>query len=377
MKNVNESQKQSNNNEIRTNRSNMSTIKWLSTLKSNKKRSFRKAKVSFNLDGVGDIKIAKFHREANLPLYKIKDFDKHTKFCPCCSLPVEQKGFIEKFNFCDNTDKFSHCGTGISLYFSYFRFAILISFISFISMSLPTFYVTLDCSNSLKALCNIIFEEGKYRNNDTFQECEQFITLNKINDNRIIDKDWVLKYNSINLREYRILHFHIINSFENIDKILFNYSLIYFIGLISLFSINVLYIVFLSSLNKQYDILVTSPSDFTVVVTNLHSAFHIFWKKINAINYIINLRNNNGSDGSSKSTVTEMINKEIQLREELGLNFPQNKEIDILEAFHQFIKNKICETSKGYNFQINRINICYKIGEYMKIEEKIQEKKSS
>ena len=279
MKNENESQKQSNNNDLRTSRSNRPIIKWLSTLKKDKKRTFSSKKISFNLDGLGDIKSAKLHKEANRPMYKIKDFDKNAKFCPCCSLPVEQKGFIEKFNFWDNTDKFSECGCGISLYFSYFRFSIFISFIAFISMALPTFYMTYNYTVDLKSLCNIIFEKGEHRMNETFPECKNFITLNKINDHRIYDEDWVLKYNSINLRAYRLLHSHIINTFDNIDKILFNYSIIYFIGLICLFVINVLYIVFLYNINKQYDILVTSPSDFTVVVTNLHSAFHIFWKK--------------------------------------------------------------------------------------------------
>ena len=373
MKNENESQKQS-NSDLKSSRSNRSTIRWLSKLKKDKKSNFKSAKVSFNLDGLGDIELAKLHREANRPLNKIKDFDKNTKFCPCCSLPVEQKGYIERFNFWDNTDKFSECGRGISLYFSYFRFAILISAISFIIITIPTFYMTYNYTNGLKNVCNIIHTEGKYRINETFPECINFI-INENTGKRIIDEEWLLKYNSINLKEYRHLHSHIINSYENIDRTLFNYSIIYFIGLISLFLINISYIILLYNKNKEYDILVTSPSDFTVIVTNLHSAFKIFWKKINKINYIIKTRNKNEIDNTSKSTESKQRNKEIQLKEELGLNFPQNQEIDINEAFHQFIKNKLCENSKGYNFQINHINICYKIGEYMRIEEKIQDRK--
>ena len=53
--------------------------------------------MDFNMEGIGTIEFAKYHRSANRPLKKIKDFDQNTKFCPCCSLPVEQKGYIEKF----------------------------------------------------------------------------------------------------------------------------------------------------------------------------------------------------------------------------------------------------------------------------------------
>ena len=124
MKKENEDQKITITNDLKSNRSSM---KWLSRLTKKNKFSKERSEVIFNLDSLGEIEFAKLHREANRPLRKIKDFDKNTKFCPCCSLPVEQKGYIERFNFCENTDNFSDCGRGISLYFSYFRFAIFIS----------------------------------------------------------------------------------------------------------------------------------------------------------------------------------------------------------------------------------------------------------
>ena len=374
MKKENEDQKITITNDLKSSRSSM---KWFSKLTKKNRYSKERSQVVFNLDSLGEIEFAKLHREANRPLRKIKDFDKNTKFCPCCSLPVEQKGYIERFNFCENTDDFSDCGRGISLYFSYFRFAILISSMAFISMALPTIIMTYKYTYHLAYICGKIYEDHHFQDlNETFPECVPFAKLDSIDDSLIYD-DEMLYFNSINLKEYRILISKGINPNINIDKILFNYSIIYFISLISLFVINLFYIILLNNINKQYDLLVTSPSDYTVVITNLHSAFHIFWKKINKINDIIKERNNNNkSEVTSKSTSEEKQIKENKLKEELGLeNFPQNKEINILEGFHQFIKNKICENSKGYNFRINQINVCYKIGEYMKIEEKIQEKK--
>ena len=332
--------------------------------------------MTFNLDGLGEIELAKLHREANRPLNKINEFNKRIKFCPCCSLPVEQKGYIERFNFCDNTDNFSGCGRGISLYYSYFRFSFIISTMAFILLGLPTFYISYLYSENIKDLCNKIYETKKQNINNTFPECINLIYTNENEKYFIYDEDWMLKFSSANLKDYRFFHSKTLNSFDNIDKVIFNYSIIYFICLISLFIINILYIIFLNNLNKQYDLLVTSPSDFTVVVTNLQSAFHIFWIKINKIKHLINERINSRNEGSLKSTSTEKQNQENELKEELGLNnFPPNQEINVLQCFHQFIKNKICQNSKGYSFLINQINVCYKIGDYMKIEEKIQEKK--
>ena len=367
-----EKRKNNDNNELKSSRSN---FKWLSKLKSQKnKNSSTKSKVIFNLDGMGEIEFAKMHREANRPLRKIKEFDKNTKFCPCCSLPIEQKGYIERFNFCDSIDKFSECGRGISLYFLYFRFAVIILFLVFTSVALPTFYLTYFGSKEIADICNKLYELQKDNMNITYPECIKF---SKLDDKyAIYDIDWVLSFNSINLETYRILLYKLSNSSSNAKMVLYNYSIMYFISLMSLFILNLMHIILLYNMNKQYDILVTSPSDFTVMISNLHSAFHIFWKKINKINDIINGKIGNISSDRTAKTNDKMQNKINKLKEELGLeNFPSKKEINILEAFHHFIKNKICENSKEYYFQINRINVCYKISEYMKIEEKIQAQK--
>ena len=380
MKIDNEEKKQNNNNnELKSNRSN---LKWLNKLKRNKNpASKRLSQGKFNLDGVGEIEYAKLHRDANRPLRKIKEFDKNTKFCPCCSLPVEQKGYIERFHFCDNTDMFAECGKGISLYFSYFRLAIYISLLAFILMGLPTIIITNHFSNELSEVCYQLYEKKKEKLNETFPDCINYINVKGISEFFINGEDWMLKYNSINLKQFRNVHSKFVNTYNNIDKIIINYSFIYFIGLIGLFGINLIYIVFLHNINKQYDISVTSPSDYTIIFTNLYSTFHIFWKKLNKINNIIQQRKINGGERHLKMLQEqinpyELDNKEKKLKEELGLeDFPKNTEINTLKAFDSFIKNKIC-VSNGEKFNINQINVCYKINEYMKIEEKIQDKKS-
>ena len=67
---------------------------------------------------------------------------------------------------------------------------------------------------------------------------------------------------------------------KKIKDVTMNYNIAHLIGLASLFVISVLYIILLENINKQYDMDVTSPGDFTIIITNLYSAFNIFWKNI-------------------------------------------------------------------------------------------------
>jgi hypothetical protein len=277
--------KRQNNNKIK---SNYSSLRWLSKLSSqiNSNRGHRRN--TYRLDGLGDIELAKLHREANRPLRKIKEFNKDTKFCPCCSLPIAQKGYIEKFNFCDNTDKFSECGNGISLYFSYFRFSIIILILAFVTMGLPTFYFTYEYTWQLHNECNKIYDLDKAKVNETFPECSNILYFETINGISIYDNFWMATLNTYNTKKYKLLQSNIISSNENINGIMINFTIIYFISLIGLFIISIIYNILLFNQNKQYDLLITSPHDFTVIMTNLNLAFNLFFTKINQLNKEIN-----------------------------------------------------------------------------------------
>jgi hypothetical protein len=358
--------------------------------KSNKQLKYD---IEFNIDGLGTTKLAKLHCNANRPLKKIRDFDQSTKFCPCCSLPVEQKGYIEKFKFCENTDEFIQCGTGISLYFSFFRFSLFILTFLTVSISIPTLITTNLYTNSVMDFCDKIYENEGNHFNFTFQECMNFISVEGISKYFIKGSDWALRFNGINLKQYRILHNISIDSNNKyINKVLINYSFIYFISLISLFCINLFYIVLIFNINKRNDMLVTTPGDYTVMISNLHSAFKIYWDNVNKINYIIrktmkensknseNVNNINKDMTSNEQNFINLSSKYDSLapeKEELGLDdIPKDKEVNILEGFNRFIRNRVCVSANGEKFNINNINICYKINELKQSEDEIQKIKS-
>ena len=193
-------------------------------------------KKEFNFEEM--INNAKIHREANRPLKKIKEFNSFTKFCQCCYLPVKDNICIRNFNFCENTDEYAECGRGISLYFSYYRFASLILLFTFILMCIPSLIITSNYTDNLIDICDKIYDFEKENINSSYQICLDFIDIGKSN---FFSKDtvWVLKYNSINIRQYRRMYNNLSKSYDNVDKTIINYNLLYFIGLLTLFIINI------------------------------------------------------------------------------------------------------------------------------------------
>ena len=326
-----------------------SSLRWLENLGSRKSQGSIPSLFEFNpkrqLKPEEMIENAKIHKEANRPLIKIKEFDGQTKFCPCCYLPSNDNIYLKTLSFCENTDKFAEFGRGISLYFSFYKFSTLILFVAFALIALPSLILNNIYTKELTEICYQIYKKEKGAINVTFPDCINFINADEISDIFIKDTDWEFKVNSMNLKDYRKIYKKLNGSYDNIDKIIINYNFEYFIGLITLFIMNLLYIIILFNINKQYDISVTSPSDYTIIITNLYSAFRKFWKKINKINEYIRKQNN--KEDSTIYVENQNIKNEGKIpssidvnneKEELGLeDFPKNKEINILDGFNKFV----------------------------------------
>ena len=278
------------------------------------------------------ISLAQIHREANRPLIKIKDFDGQTKFCQCCSLPSKDDIYLRNCSFCENTDKFAEFGRGTSLYFSFFRFAMIIMFFALLSMALPAFFLTSNYTSQITDACQKIYNQAGLNLSDIYKDCLNFINVEGVEYDYTLDSnDWEFRYNSRNLITYKNLFIQAgKGSRTNINKVITNYNILHFIGLLCLFIISVLYMILLANINKQHDMDVTSPGDFTIIISNLYSAFEIFWKNINNINTTIKARNNrNNSEESKSQEKTNYSNNEMKEVEEIGLDldeFPKGED---------------------------------------------------
>ena len=353
-------------------------LKWIKKLKKTTvKKKDTPIFIKKELEGEEMLENAKIHRQANRPLKQIKEFDDLTKFCQCCYNPMKDQIHLTNFNFCDSTDEFTVFGRGISLYFSYIKYSIFILLFSFIVLSLPNILISNKCTEEIINLCNTLFSKEGENINMTLPFCNGFIDNKKEkNNNQIIA---LFKFNSMNLKQYKDIYFYITsNKNNNIDRILVNYHLIYFIGLLTLFIIHSLYILLSFNIMKQYDMSVTSPSDYAVIITNLKSAFEIFFDEVNKINQIIKNKIEKSNLLRNNFIAQEDVNfsKKIFRRfQEIGLeNFDRDKEINTYKGFNEFIKNKICGNENGEQYKIYQINICYKINEFNSIKEKIKQK---
>lgn len=129
-------------------------------------------------------------------------------------------------------------------------------------------------------MCIKLYEIENSNINNAFPECINFIGVEGISKFFIHGSGWALRFNGINLKQYRTLHSKLIgNKDSKINKTLIDYSFLYFLGLMTLFIINIFYIIFIYNFNKRNDMIVTTPSDYTAIISNLSSTFNIFGKE--------------------------------------------------------------------------------------------------
>ena len=322
----------------------------------------------YDLDQLGNIEYARQHSLANRPLKKLRDFRNNQVFCKCCGLPCITKGVIEPFKVCDSTDKYSILGQAVTLYFSFYKFSIFILFTLLLSLIYPSFYMIRIYYESILDICNSNFNFNK-NGNKKLDICDKFIK-NKEN------KDMFLfHFNAANIISYIQLYDSIMNSspIENknnigefinnsyhakkIKNLIINNSFTYFIVLISLFIINLLYIFFQNNKILEYNFELISPSDYTVIMTNMSQIYKSFHK----MKYIY--------------LHSSRISSLIDFRKKLGFLENELKDSNITEAleFCKYIRNFI---NKGDKYNVQMVNICYKLNKFKELEEQIQDYKN-
>ena len=314
----------------------------------NKKSIFEK----FNLDKIGSIKLAKIHKSASRPLNKVGNFNNKTEFCQCCNLPAEQKGILEKFEFWQDPNKFVECGEGISLYFTFFKFAIIILFLTSIIVIIINIIISLKYYEEIENLCY------KYKNNVLIENnCK--LLLKELDDkskqSNLLSHFYFSKYNIMNTKLYRNLYYSLTSeNNKTIDKVIVNTSFINFICLITLLIFNFMFSILISSKSQILNVNVLSLSDYSIFITNLKDIHEYF------INKKKELKNKN----NIKSNYEEVLNKELGIDKHL-INSSE------LEQFNCFLKNKICILDNNQILKNIKVNICFKISELMKLEKKL------
>ena len=169
-----------------------SSIKWVQKISQSTRKSVtKKSTVEIELETTVEnmISRAEIHRKSNRPLIKLKDFDNDTQFCRCCFLPAEDGKYLRTCGLCENTDKFAYYGRGTSLFFSYFRFSILISALALCSMAIPSFFLNNHYTNQLIDTCSKIYAIKGENISSDFPDCIDFINIKGVSEYFIKEGD--------------------------------------------------------------------------------------------------------------------------------------------------------------------------------------------
>ena len=316
----------------------------------------------YNLDKIGSIKYARIHKSANRPLYKNKnkDFNKQTEFCKCCNLPAQQEGIIEKFSFWDDPDDFVECGEGISLYFTFFKFAMIAMITTFLLSSIYNIIFSKKYYDELYYMCN-----RKHNVNILNEEdCKLFSEESKkVKSYSLISNTFFFMFNNINTKYYRNLSHNLDlsnNTMINLERTIVNTSFLNFLCLITLFIFNIVAIILINLKTQEINMTILSLSDYSIFISNLNDILKNFIKKKKEID--------DKKENSEKNNI--LFNYEEELYNNLGID-KSIVDISELDTFICFLKNKICLNEDGEKLNIKKINICFKTSELMKLEKKL------
>ena len=285
---------------------------------------------NYSLYNLGKIEKAKIHGLAYRPLHKLNEFNNEIKFCRCCNLPCEKKGIIEPFKLCDDIDEFSEYGLGICLYFYFFQFVIFISFFGICSIGLFICFFNYSYTEGLNIICN----NDKFINNNN---CSGFRTKenNKTNYYNSFN-NWILRFTSDNLKVYELLS----SSSKNVNKIIINYSTLNFCFLITSFIFNIFFIIFIEAQAQKVKLLNNfSIRDYTVLASNVNNALD---------KYLI----------KNKSKLKDIFDSHVYIENEAD--------------FILFINKILNSNEKLKNIKINNINMCYDLGHYLELRDKLE-----
>ena len=313
---------------------------------------------NFNIYRLGEVKYAILNRSATRPLRQLKDPDETVDFCPCCNMPGEKQGYFEPFKACDNPDEFSDCGQGVVLYYTFIKFIIIVMLVSSICISIINIYFPFKYTHELKEVCdNYNLNRNDYVGID-MKDCDFYIA--KPNESSIYEDSFFFKFSPINIKHYRNIYKN--TNPENNGNTTINFSRINFGCLIFVFIFNLVFILYVYNKGNFADFFSFTVSDYSIFLYNLYDVHSKFINMLKEINQIKQKCNQTG----------KTFNAQLHYKR---IGFVPDENMSELDIFKQFLKEKICLGEYGEKFKINKIDLCYKVKDLMKLQEKLEKKK--
>ena len=326
---------------------------------------------SFNIYARGKVPFAVMHRSATRPKKESgnltqEEEDKH--ICPCCGLTEEIPGKVDYFKTCDHPDDFSNCGLGVVLYYDYIKFVIIISVIATVGITFFNLYYSNLYYREMTKICNNYYHEV-YKDlpdkETRIHECDFYMTDAERGEDDLKQVDtFFFQFSTVNVRDYRELFKKINPALGNaFESNIINLSLANFIVLFVLFVYNLIYIFFLFNKGNTADYLIFTVSDYAIFLTNLYDLYKKFLANLEEVE-----KKEKTLQPGAALTNRFYIDK-------LGYK-PDDNMIEI-KKFEMFLREKIFKLRNGErlikDFGVNRIDLCYKSGEIINLQKKLNE----
>ena len=327
---------------------------------------------TFNIYSRAKVEIAVKHCSAQRPKREIVDLteeEENEHLCPCCGLPEVVNKKIEYFNVCDSPDDFSNCGQGVVLYYDYIKFVIMIAIIASAGMTIFNSYISSKYYREMTKVCNNYYHNvylGLTDKANHFSECDFYMTDVDREDENIRKIDtFFFQFSSCNIKDYREIYKNLYNTQnDSFESTIINISLMNFIILLILFIFNLIYIYFLFNKSNAADYLVFTVSDYAIFLTNLYDLYNRF--KTNLVKV-------KQSEEKFKKSGKQI--PEDWYYDKLGFK-PTDEMIEI-KMFETFLREKIFKETRRRkvltDYGVNRIDLCYKSGEMIELQEKLDE----
>ena len=320
---------------------------------------------------LGQIKYAEMHKQATKPLRHIQDLtEEEIKdfTCPCCGLPSQISGKLEPYTLCDNPDDFSNCGQGVVLYYSFIKFVIIVSLVATIGISCLNLYYAYKYTYELRKVCNNYYHQViKPLNISNYDgACKFYFTEADENSEyyKLIDS-FFFQFSLPNVKHYRMVYKKInIDISDEFESTIVNLSFTNFLILIIIFIINLVYIYFLFNKSNAADYLVFTVSDYAVFLTNLYDIYGKFQNNLE----LVKKKEIENKEKKGKAEKKLYIDK---------LGFEPDDKMSQLDLFKTFLSKKIFKyknkDKKTQYYDLNRIDICYKLDKMVELQKKLDE----
>ena len=238
-------------------------------------------------------------------------------------------------------------------------------------IGIPFLIFSYQYTYSLQKICNYYYNLDR-----STKDCELYITVKDYASDiySYADSPFFL-FSTVNIKDYYSKH----NGTDknNFEKSILNYPLLNLICSITLFIINALYTILIYNKNVSYDYQITSPSDYTVLITNMHEVLSHYLNIRKKYEEMLKNEPSKLNEDGSPFDFQKELNQELNIpnynyeNKRNSIHKNKNHLISRLKEFSDFIENNICINQNKEKYNIKQLNICFKLNEFMQLEEEL------